>query len=162
VAWLFKCSKAKSIVLLIAANYASAWVGGLLVESHFGLIRDVTIENIRLWLATFIAVAFAATLLIEFPFFWLTLRPRAHALRAALIATPAIHGISYGLLLGWYSMASATSMMTQLAVLRAGACRMAHCLWTFGQGCGHVVELRPRGVACQRIRLGIPHRFLGG
>lgn len=53
------------------------------------------------------------------------MRARGHALRRALIATPAIHGISYALLIGWYWMASGTSLMTQLEVVEADDIRIS-------------------------------------
>ncbi|MFT4176493.1 MAG: hypothetical protein QM627_07535 [Luteolibacter sp.] len=119
LAWIFKCSKWKSMLILIAANYASAWAGGYLVTSYLASLPDITIQTIRFWFLVFVLIAFAVTLLIEFPFFWFALRSRERSLRRALVATPVIHGISYMLLLGWYWAASETSMMTRLEVVSA-------------------------------------------
>ncbi len=119
LAWIFKCSKWKSILILIAANYASAWAGGFFVANYLASLPDITIQTIQLWFLGFVLAAFVVTLLIEFPFFWLALRSRENALRRALVATPLIHGVSYALLLGWYWMASGTSMMTKLEVVSA-------------------------------------------
>lgn len=116
---IFKCSKWKSVLILIVANYASAWAGGFFVAGYLPSLVDITIQNIQYWFLAFVAVAFVITLLIEFPFFWFALRSRDHSLRRSLIATPIIHGISYTLLIGWYWMASGTSMMTKLEVVAA-------------------------------------------
>lgn len=116
---IFKCSKWKSVLILIVANYASAWAGGFFVASYLPSLVEMTIENIQVLFLVFVAVAFVITLLIEFPFFWFALRSRDHSLRRSLIATPVIHGISYTLLIGWYWMASGTSMMTKLEVVDA-------------------------------------------
>ena len=114
---LFKCPRQRAIPILIAANYASAWAGGYLVTGVLPTLPDLTIENLRLWFAIFVATAFVITLLIELPFFWFALRPRENPLRRSLVATPLIHGISYTLLLGCYWMMSGTSMMTRLEVV---------------------------------------------
>ena len=119
LAWMFKCSKRKSILILIAANYVSAWVGGFFVAGYLASLPDITIQTIQYWFLVLVLVAFVVTLLIEFPFFWFALRSRERPLRRALIATPVIHGISYALLFGWYWMASGTSMMTRLEVVSA-------------------------------------------
>jgi len=119
LAWIFKCSKWKSILILVAANYTSAWAGGFFVTGYLATLPDITIETIQLWFLAFVAAAFVVTLLIEFPFFWFALRSREHPLRRALVATPVIHGVSYALLFGWYWMASGTSMMSKLEVVSA-------------------------------------------
>jgi hypothetical protein len=116
---IFKCSKRKSVLILIVANYVSAWAGGFLVAGYLPSLADMTIQNVKYWFLVFVAVAFVITLFIEFPFFWFALRARDHSFRRSLIATPVIHGISYTLLIGWYWMASGTSMMTKLEVVTA-------------------------------------------
>jgi hypothetical protein len=116
---LFKCSSSKSILILIAANYASAWAGGLLVAEYLPTLVDITIQNIQYWFLAFVCVAFLVTLLIEFSFFWFALGSRDHRLRRTLKATLAVNGISYVLLFGWYWMASGTSMMSNLEVVPA-------------------------------------------
>jgi len=91
----FECSKWKSVLILIAANYASAW-GGVLMMEPLTSLPDMTIENIRYWLVVFVIVAFLVTLLIEYPFFWFALRLKENPLMQAAKATLLIHGISTG------------------------------------------------------------------
>jgi hypothetical protein len=117
LAWLFKCSKRKSILILIAANYASAWAGGFLVAEFLPSQVDITIQNIQSWFLAFVVVAFVVTLLIEFVFFWFALGSPEHRLRRTVTATLTVNGISYALLFGWYWIASGTSMLTQLEVV---------------------------------------------
>ncbi|MEM9478872.1 MAG: hypothetical protein AAGA58_04325 [Verrucomicrobiota bacterium] len=116
---IFKCSKWKSVLLLIAANYASAWAGAFLIGNSLASLPDLTIQTIQIWLLIFIIAMFVVTLLVEFPFFWFALQSKNQSLRKAFVATPLIHGISYTLLLGWYLMASGTSMMSKLKVVSA-------------------------------------------
>lgn len=114
---MFKIPKSKTIPLLIAANYASAWVGGWLVARYFASLADLTIENIQWSFWCFVLIAFVVTLLIELPFFRFAMRKRDRPLRQSVIATTVIHGISYTLLLGWYWSASGTSMLTRVEVV---------------------------------------------
>ena len=122
---IFKCSKGKSVLILIVANYASAWAGGFLVAGYLPSLVDITVQNIQYWFLAFVGVAFFITLLIEVPFFILALRSQDHSMRRSLVATPVIHGISYTLLIGWYWMASGTSMITKLEVVDADEMRVS-------------------------------------
>lgn len=114
---IFKCSKGKSVLILIIANYVSACAGGYFVAGYLPSLADVTIQNIQYWFLVFVVVAFVITLLIEFPFFWLALRSPEYSFRRVLVATLVIHAVSYALLFGWYWMASGTSMMSDLEVV---------------------------------------------
>jgi hypothetical protein len=73
LSWMFKCSKWKTILILITANYVSAWAGGFFIAEYLPSLADITIQNIQFWFLAFVSIAFIATLLIEFPFFWLAL-----------------------------------------------------------------------------------------
>lgn len=116
---LFQTPRAKSVNLLVVANYASAWGGMFLILDRLSHIPVITIENLHIWLWLFVAFAFILTLLIEYPFFWFLLREQQQAVQKALTATIIIHGISYLLLFGWYGLNSQTSMLTQLDVVSA-------------------------------------------
>lgn len=116
---LFKTPLGKSVMLLVVANYLSAWGGGVCMVEPLANIPDMTIVNVRFWFCFFVAVAFAVTVLIEFPFFWCLFRGRQRSLRSAVIATLLMHGISYSMLFAGYWAASGTSMMTQLEVVPA-------------------------------------------
>ncbi|MGG6297766.1 hypothetical protein ACQ4M4_25520 [Leptolyngbya sp. AN02str] len=111
---LFGVSRGRSLVVLILANYASAWAGALLLVNRLSHYSGITLENVQLWLGIFVILAFVLTLLIEYPFFWILLRQRKQAILTALKATLLIHGISYLLLFGWYGLNSQTSLLTQL------------------------------------------------
>lgn len=145
LAWLFKCSKGKSILILIAANYASAWAGGFLVAGYLPSLVDITIHNIQSWFVTFVVVAFVVTILIEFAFFWFALGSREHRLRRTLTATLAVNGISYVLLFGWYWIASGTSMLTQLEVVSVDKMKLPepYALYYLSTGGDHVIRMYP-------------------
>jgi len=127
LARIFKCSAWRSVLALIPANYASAWVGMLLFSGVFKplpditKIPDITIENIRFWFCSFVVFSFLVTLVIEYPFFWYVMRFQERRLVRAAKATALVNAISYVFLFGWYWMASGTSMMTQVQVVSPGS-----------------------------------------
>lgn len=119
LASLFHTPKARSVFVLIAANYFSAWMGLMLALPRLSSVSDMTIENIRMWSLFLLVVAFLATILFELPFFWLLLRKKLGGWRTTLQAVLIIHGASYLGLVVVYWMASGTSMMTKLEVVPA-------------------------------------------
>lgn len=145
LAWLFKCSKRKSVLILIAANYSSAWAGGFLVAGYLPSLVDITIQNIQSCFLSFVVVAFAVTLLVEFAFFWFALGSREHGLRRTLTATLTVNGISYVFLFGWYWVASGTSMLTQLEVVSLDKMKLPepYALYYLTNGGDQVIRMDP-------------------
>jgi hypothetical protein len=118
---LFNCGVRRSILILIAANYVSAWVGCGLVSGGLGMLPEITIETVRFWSWVFFVIAFVLTLLIELPFVRWVMPPQGKTFGQVLKAAVTVNAISYGLLFGWYWMASGTSMMTPLQVVPASS-----------------------------------------
>ncbi|BAU44842.1 hypothetical protein [Leptolyngbya sp. O-77] len=117
--WWFGTPRGRSLLLLLVANYASAWAGALLLANRLSQYSGLTIANVQVWLAIAALLAFLLTLVIEYPFFWLLLRQRKRPIQTALKATLLIHGLSYLLLFGWYSFNSQTSLISQTRVVPA-------------------------------------------
>ncbi len=111
---LYRIPRRRSLIVLILANYASAWVAALLLVGRLSHYSGITIENVQLWLVICVVLAFVLTLLVEYPFFWILLRQRKESILTALKATLLIHSITYLLLFGWYSVNSQTSFLSQL------------------------------------------------
>jgi hypothetical protein len=117
LAWVFKARAGQAVLVMIAANYASAWVGGLAIGE---LPRpDLTLVNLRSWMVIYVAATFVLTLVIEFPFVWFLLWKSAHAVRRAVLAVVVIHLVSYPLLVGWYWSASEASLLTSVEMVPA-------------------------------------------
>jgi hypothetical protein len=117
LARLLRCSADRAIMLLIIANYASAWLGGVLLLPALSAIPDITVENVRLWFLAMLVLAFLLTLLIEYPFFWLSAPAAMRPWRGLLPAVMKVHGISYGALVVLYLLASGTSLVTRARVV---------------------------------------------
>jgi hypothetical protein len=122
---LFKCSFPRTILILIPANYVSAWFGLTYLIGYFRRLPDLTILTAQHHLVVFFVAAFLTTLLIEFPFFWFALRKGERPFRRALVATPAVHLVSYTLLVIFYWNSSRISMLTELSVVAPGEIRSA-------------------------------------
>lgn len=118
LAALFKTRRRSAVGLMIVANYASAWGGGALLLQWLAPQVPVDIVNLRLWFWAFVVLAFAATLVIELPFVRLALGRRPNGWRAAICGTLIVNAISYPVLFGCYWLASGTSLLTSVSVVR--------------------------------------------
>ncbi len=113
LAAIWRASFVRSVLIMVAANLVSSWVGALYLNVVAG--TDLTIANVQAWLWVSLAVMFALTLLVELPFVRWTLatpssrqrpRPGIPALwRLAMHATLCVHAVSYPLMLAaaWWS-----------------------------------------------------------
>ena len=119
LARFWKCARGGAVIIMIAANYVSAWVGAWFLPG--GMAPDLTIENFLPRFAGCMAAAFLITLLLEYPFVALALRSGKRALLRAIKATLTVNCASYVLLFGWYAMAAGTSLVTELEVVPPGA-----------------------------------------
>ncbi len=119
LAALFKIRRGRAVGWMIVANYASAWAGGTLLLQRLASQVPVHIENLRLWFWAFVVLAFATTLAIELPFVRLALGRRPNGWRVAIRGTLIVNAISYPVLFGCYWLASGTSLLTSVSVVRA-------------------------------------------
>lgn len=92
-----------AIVVMIAANYTSAWLGYLVMWSRLPLewgtgLPQVTIENVVTFHIWAIALAFLGTVAIEWPFCVALAWKCAHRWRSATLGCVAVQVISYTLL----------------------------------------------------------------
>ncbi|WP_200392933.1 hypothetical protein [Roseibacillus ishigakijimensis] len=145
----FESQKKTTILLLVGANFASAW-GGVFLLGKLLPFADITILNLWSWFALGLVLAFLLTLLLEFPFVWLSLKGRESSLRLAGQATLLIHTASYLLLCACYGMMSRATMLTELQVISAGGREIP--------GDYQLYYLEPTGAQVWRLQLNAPHR----
>jgi hypothetical protein len=117
LARFFKAPVGRSVGCMILANYVSGGAGVLLLDDKHLKLPEVTIANLKFWFCALTAVAFVITLVIEFPFIWLSLRTMPHAFRRSIRADLAIHAITYPLLFLIYWTFSGTSLLTRVSVV---------------------------------------------
>ena len=91
----YKTSKWKSILIMILANYASAWLGSLLFTYNLISPIQITINNLNYWFLIFILIAFVFTLLIEYIFILFIINKSTDKRKQALSATVFVNCISY-------------------------------------------------------------------
>lgn len=115
---LFRQSMMPFALLMVAANYLSAWAGFLILNvqrPHSGL--DIYNVDLAFWLA---AVAFfLLTVLFEAPFVFWGLPRMERGFRKALRGSFLIHLVSYTLLFGWYWMAGGRPLGQSVKVVPA-------------------------------------------
>lgn len=117
LARFFRAPASRAFPLMILANYFSAWVGWLSLSPHFLRQFDVTLYNVQFVVWVMIAVAYIATLVMEWPFVFASLWGTEKPLRRSLIASLFVQSISYVLLFGWYGMVSVNSMFSELTIV---------------------------------------------
>ncbi len=117
LALLLRLPRIKTIIVIILANYFSAWAGGYLLSIKLSEYVDITIMNVFNWLVFYVIAVYLVTLLLEFPFFWFVIRKKNKALLKTLLSISIVNGISYIFLAGMYWLMSSTSILTQLEVV---------------------------------------------
>lgn len=120
VSWAFKTPKRRTIGLLIGANYASAFVGGLMsrVVAEVLLQQFSELPNIDAVLRTSIAmyvVALVVSAVVEWPIISIALQPGPRRARRAMLASVASQVVSYIGLAAWYSDVANISVYTNYA-----------------------------------------------
>ncbi len=114
LAWLFSAPKARSVSVMVLANYVSAWLGGWFVRGAIvGQLR-LDLTNGWKWFWVMVVLTYCLTLLLEWPFLAWCLRGTRDWLRRSLGASLVVQSASYILLFGWYWSASGTSLYTNM------------------------------------------------
>jgi hypothetical protein len=121
---LFGAPRGKSILLFIAANYFSAFVGYFLLEGPIRHMIHPTLSNAWLIFWLLMAGTFLLTLVLEFPFALFALRGRPSYFKNAIFGTLVVQSASY-LVLAWlYWGASGTTLYTETTVVDPAKFRM--------------------------------------
>lgn len=115
--WLFSMPRGKAIGAMIAANYASAWLGGLFIRGAIVEALPMDLTNGWFWFWFMVVATYGLTLLLEWPFIAWGLRGTQNWLKRSIRASFVVQGASYVLLFGWYWMASGTSLYTKMHIV---------------------------------------------
>ncbi len=119
LAWLFSLPKAKSVGVMVVANYASAWLGGLFLRGAIVHALPMDLTNGWRWFWIMVVVTYCMTLVLEWPFVAWCFRGCQDWFRSSLKASLVVQSASYVLLFGWYWMASGTSLYTKMQIVQA-------------------------------------------
>lgn len=118
LAVIFRVSKLKSVLVMIAANYFSAWIGYLCIIGPIVRKLPLDLYNARHWFWIMVGVTYLMTLVLEWPFIARCLKGSQNWLRRSIVAVLVTQTASYVLLFGWYWMASGTSLYTKMNVVK--------------------------------------------
>ncbi len=117
LAWLFSVPQGKCVAIMIPANYASAWLGGLFIRGKIVQALPMDLNNGWQWFWIMVVVTYLMTLIIEWPFVVWCLWGKPNWLKRSLVASLVVQSASYALLFGWYWLASGTSLYTKLDIV---------------------------------------------
>jgi hypothetical protein len=117
IAQIFSLSKGRTILIMIGANYFSAWLGLLVLNPVIVNLLPVNLETVQKWFWFMVVVAYLITLLIEWPFVLWCLRGKQKSMQKSINASILAQSSSYILLFGFYWLASGASIFTEMKVV---------------------------------------------
>jgi hypothetical protein len=109
LARLTKCSGPRACIIMIAANYASAWLAAWL---HPWTMFPFTLEAGVWWLTGAWLATFVFTVIVEWPLVRLILRKEA-GLKKAFVRSLQINACSYAVLTACFALVGPTSLLWQ-------------------------------------------------
>jgi hypothetical protein len=121
LAWIFKLRKGFCVLVMIPANYFSAWVGGLFLNQEITTHLPFDLYNAWGWFWTMVLVTYLLTLILEWPFVILCFFKQTCKIRRSWRGNLLVNSVSYVLLFGWYWMASGTSLYTKMNIVQPQA-----------------------------------------
>jgi len=118
LAWVFKLRKGLCILVMISANYFSAWVGGLFLNHEITSALPFNLYNAWRWIWVMVFVTFLITLIFEWPFVFFCFRKEQNRFKKSIQGNLLVNSLSYVLLFSWYWMASGTALYTRMNVVQ--------------------------------------------
>jgi hypothetical protein len=118
LAILFRLGRWKCVLVMIAANYFSAWFGDLFLMGCAVKAPDLDLYDAWRWVWSMVTVTFFLTCILEWPFVFFCLRKSEHRIRKSIWGNVLIQFVSYLLIFGWYWGASGKSLYTQMHIVK--------------------------------------------
>lgn len=118
LAWLFKLKTWICVLVMIPANYFSAWVGDVFLNDEITKLLPFDLYTAWRWIWTMVFVTYVLTLLLEWPFVLFCFRKEPGKFKRSLCGNLLVNSLSYILLFGWYWNASGTTLYTKMNVVR--------------------------------------------
>jgi hypothetical protein len=118
LAVVFKLRKPLCILVMIPANYFSAWVGGLFLNHEITAVLPFTLYNAWHWIWVMVFFTYLMTLVLEWPFVFFCFRKVENRLKKSLQGNVLVNTLSYVLLFSWYWLASGTSLYTKMNIVQ--------------------------------------------
>jgi hypothetical protein len=160
LARLYRQPPGRATLFLVIANYVSAWLGAALILGVFRPLVEEWIEPdpfalLPRLLVLMLALSFALTVLVEWPFCVAVLRKAKTGWGEALRASLLLQSVSYALLIPFYLLVGPISALTSYRVVRPSAIAAPpNASIYFIATDGSVCRMRPDG--WRRERLALP------
>lgn len=119
LAKFFSLKKRKTVLLLVAANYFSAWMGALFLGGPVVRFLHTDLYNGWRWFWILVFATYFMTLFLEWPFVAFCFRGDPHWIKRSLKGNLLVQSLSYAVLFSWYWMASGATLYTQTHVVSA-------------------------------------------
>jgi len=113
LARVFKLKSGKCVLVMICANYFSAWGGELFLNYQIAKLLPFNLYNAWHWIWVMVFVTFLITLIFEWPFVFFCFRKEQDRLKKSLLGNLLVNSLSYILLFSWYWLASGTTLYTK-------------------------------------------------
>ena len=118
LAWIFKLRKGICVLVMIPANYFSAWIGGLYLNHEITSALPFNLYNAWRWIWLMVFVTFLITLIFEWPFVFFCFRKEQNRFKKSLQGNLLVNSLSYVLLFSWYWLASGTALYTKMNIVQ--------------------------------------------
>jgi hypothetical protein len=118
LARIFKLKSNVCVLVMIAANYFSAWGGGLFLNYQITKSLPFNLYNAWHWIWVMVFVTFVITLILEWPFVFFCFRKDQNRFKKSLLGNLLVNTLSYVLLFWWYSSASGTTLFTKTNIVQ--------------------------------------------
>jgi hypothetical protein len=118
LAWIFKLRKGICVLVMIPANYFSAWVGDLFLNYQITKSLPFNLYNAWVWIWVMVFVTFLITLIFEWPFVFFCFRKEQNRLKKSVQGNLLVNSLSYVLLFSWYWLASGTALYTKMNIVQ--------------------------------------------
>jgi hypothetical protein len=116
--WVFKLRIGLCILVMIPANYFSAWVGGYFLNDRICGLLPFTLYSAWHWLWAMVVVTFLLTLMLEWPFVWFCFRKEPGRFKKSWLGNVLVNALSYAALFSWYWLASGTTLYTKMNIVQ--------------------------------------------
>lgn len=131
LARLYSLPKRGCALAMVAANYFSAWVGGVLIGGRLVDAVPMDLNNGWRWFWILVVLAYLMTVVIEWPFVALCLRGTRDRFRRSLQASFIIQSASYLVLFGAYWIGSGTSLYTRMTIVSPTELSLPPNVWVY-------------------------------
>jgi len=131
LAWVFKLRKGVCVLVMLAANYFSAWGGGLFLTSQLTAHLRFNLYNAWHWIWAMALFTFLLTLVLEWPFVFFCFRKEPNRIKRSWLANLLVNSLSYIALFGWYWSASGVTLYTKTNVVPLSEIKLPKQGWVY-------------------------------